>query len=338
MAKISREEFSKTYKKNIEPLLGDLEVERVEVQKKCKPLIALAVTFFILFLLCVLCVFVLNSDVSETLGVIFLIVALVLCWPIYSLTSKLRAKLKQNVISKILSTYGNIYFAGEKDIIKAYEIRKMGLFPRFALKDDDDIIVGVHKNCNFVICETKLTHREKRGKSSVTVTDFQGLIIKVQMNKKFASKTIIGMKGRIQQPGNNFEKVELESVDFMRNRKVYSTDQIEARYILTTSFIERIDALGGVFQNDRSKNTNDTFEMPQTGIDIIDNMVGSSYGVSAGFVNGYVYLFVPTEEDFFEIPIDNSLYNEDLYYNICTELDSILGIIEYLHLDQKTGL
>ena len=44
------------------------------------------------------------------------------------------------------------------------------------------------------------------------------------------------------------------------------------------------------------------------------------------------------EEDFFEIPANKSLYNENLYYNICTELDSILGIIEYLHIDQKTGL
>lgn len=339
MAKISREEFSKTYKKNIEPLLGDLEVERVEVQKKCKPLIALVVTFLILFLLCL---FILRTNVSNTFGVICLIVALVLCWPIYSLTSKLRAKLKQNVISKILSIYGNIYFAGEKDIIKAYEIRQMGLFPRFTLKDDDDIIIGVHKNCNFVICETKLTHREKRGKSSVTVTDFQGLIIKAQMNKNFAAKTVIGMKGYINKPDRNFEKVELESVDFMKNRCVYSTDQIDARYILTTSFIERLDALGRDFQEKRTGKTNFWADYWKTGFGLVDKYIESvtnSYSsVSAAFIDGYAYLFVRTCEDFFEIPTDKSLFNEELYYNICTELDSILGIIEYLHLDQKTGL
>ena len=335
MAQISQEEFHKTYKTKIEPLLADLEADRVTVAKKSKPFIALVIISLFLFLLCA---FILKSDNAKVFAVIFFITGILFYWPIYSMYSKLRDKLKQNIISKIFKMYGNMYFSGKKDIITAYEIRKMGLFPRFASKSDDDIVIGIHKNCNFVISETRLTHTEKRGKSTTTVTDFGGLIVKIQMNKKFAGQTIIGMKGFIQKPGNNFEEVKLESVDFMKSRKVYATDQIEARYILTTSFIERIEALGDVFHHERSKNTNSTFEIPKTGIDFVDNMIGSAYVVSAGFVDGYVYLFVPTEEDFFEIPANKSLYNENLYYNICTELDSILGIIEYLHIDQKTGL
>lgn len=257
-----------------------------------------------------------------------------------SLRTKLRYSLKQNVVSKILALYGNIYFAGKKDVIQASEIRQMGLFPRFTSKVDDDIVIGVHKNCNFVICETCMQHTEGSGKNKRTVTDFKGLIIKVQMNKNFSGQTVVGFKGEINKPNRNFEQVELESVNFMKGRYVYSTDQIEARYILTTAFMERIKALGEVFHKNRSGQ--DVSKPISTGISFIDKAVSSileaDVGVSAAFIDGYAYLFIPTYEDFFEIPIDKSLYNEELYYNICTELDSILGIIEYLHLDQRTGL
>lgn len=337
MAKISIDEFHKFYKDKIEPLLGDLEVERADVQKKCKPLIAILIACFVT---AVICIFILSSDFACACGVISFFCGILLIWPVNSIYSKFRSKLKQNVISKILALYGNMYFAGQKDIIKASDIRKMGLFPRFTSKGDDDIIIGIHKETNFVICETRLTHTEKRGKSTTTVTDFKGLIIKIQMNKNFTGKTVIGMKGYINKPDKNFEKVELESVDFMKDRCVYSTDQVDARYILTTTFMERIKELGEVFYKDRN---GQTFSKPiSTGISFVDNALASfldlNVGVSAAFIEGYAYLFVPTQEDFFEIPVDKSLFNEELYYNICTELDSILGIVEYLHLDQKLGL
>ena len=334
MAKISKEEFHNTYKTKIEPLLADLEAERIAVDKKSKP-------FEIILCVCA-CIFILSLfipiDKFRLFGISCFFIGILQFIPMGVMYSKYRSKLKQNIISKILKMYGNMYFAGKKDIITYSEIRNMGLFPRFSSKEDDDIIIGVHKNCNFVISETRLTHTEQHGKRTTTVTDFGGIIIKVQMNKHFAGKTVIGLQGNISKPNRNFEEVKLESVDFMKNRKVYATDQIEARYILTTSFIERIDSLGYDFQKERSKKTHKTFQPSKTGIGFIDKMLESSYGVSAAFIDGYAYLFVPTGEDFFEIPANKSLYNEDLYYNICTELDSILGIIEYLHIDQKTGL
>jgi hypothetical protein len=39
---------------------------------------------------------------------------------------------------------------------------------------------------------------------------------------------------------NNLEKVKLESIDFENRFIVYSNDQVEARYILTPSFMERL--------------------------------------------------------------------------------------------------
>lgn len=341
MAKISKEEFLKTYTTKIEPFLGELEQERIIVRKKSKPFeILLAICVLLEILWFISYKFSLHN--VSWIGIVLVFIIILAVIRLIVLTGKLIDNLKQNVISKILFIYGNLYFAGKKDIITDAEIRKMGLFPQFTSKCDDDIIIGIHKQCNFVISETSLSHTEHYGRTTRSVTDFNGLIIKVQMNKNFSGRTVIGMKNYIKKPDRTFEQVELESTDFMKNRCVYSTDQIDARYILTTSFMERIESLGQDFQEERSAKSQDPSVMAnvplKTGVDFVDNIFKSYYGVSAAFIDGYAYLFVPTSEDFFEIPIDKSLYNPDLYYNIWCELDSILGIIEYLHIDQKTGL
>ncbi len=335
MAEISREEFSKIYKEKIEPSLSELETERLEVQRKSQPLNSFG-------LICAISMIVLFCVLPEDLkgfGFVLMIPAMVCFCIAARYTSKFRDKLKKNVISKVLSMYGNMYFAGQKDLVKLSEIKNMGLFRQSSSKCDDDIVIGIHKNCNFVITETKLTHQEGSGKTRRTVTDFDGIILKVQMNKKFQGKTVAGMKGDISKPARNFEKVILESVDFMKNREVYSTDQIEARYIFTTSFVEKFQDLGRVFQIERYGGS-----VPKVNTEnkllggVISSALEMNSGINSAFIDGYAYIFVPTFEDFFEVSIERTLFDENAYYKICAELDSIMGIIEYLHLDQNTGL
>ena len=341
MSNVPLDEFHNFYQEKIEPLLKDLEVERDEAQKKCEPfksiIKACCVMGFIFFIFL--------PSFFKFFSFILFCIALSYAGRVWSIYTKLRNNLKKDVISKILSLYGNMYFVERKDIIKYSEIKEMGIFPKFREKEDDDIVIGVYKNCNFVISESYLWHVENKH----AVNDFKGLIMKIQMNKNFTGKTIVGMKGYINKPDKDFEKVELESVDFMKDRCVYSTDQINARYILTTSFMERIESLGRVFNDDRASKEDlyvvrpnytigPTFRFNPMQVLGYNSVLNPCKGVNVAFINGYVYLFIPTNEDFFEIPIEDSLLNEKLYYNICSELDSIMGIIEYLHLDQKLGM
>ena len=348
MSEITREEFSKIYNEQFVPRLKDLEIERAEVQRKTQPI---GIITIVAFVICVIGFFIQNG---YCIGIGFLVAVPCIIYA-SSLQQKIRVKLKKEIISKILSLYGNLYFSEKKDLISSRDIDNMGLFPRFATKYNDDIIVGIHKGCNFIINECKLEHTERRGKSSVTVTDFSGLLIKIQMNKKFSGKTIVGMKGDITKL-RGYEAVELEDVDFMKNKKVYSTDQIEARYILTTSFMERLKALGNTFSQDRmSKHQYATPQEKQLADNaaktveniknnqswfgkLANSLLDYEIGVCAAFIDGYVYLFVPSGEDFFEIDISSTLYNKEKYYNVYVELQSILAIIDYLKLDTKLGL
>lgn len=240
----------------------------------------------------------------------------------------------------------------------------MGLFPLAKYKSDDDIVVGTYKDCHLLINECNMGHRTDNS----TYTDFKGLIIKIQMKKDFKGKTILGQSNKIKQL-DGFEAVNLEDVDFMKSRKVYSTDQVEARYLLTTAFMERLLSVSKAFNEDRFENSKVyDWKTKQyiSASDALDNNVGGianfvkrdsrsdeDYEIYSAFYGGYIYIFISTPcENFFDIDLFSplnakdiskfrnfySILNEDKYYNICNQMGAILSIIDYLKLDMDLGL
>lgn len=100
-----------------------------------------------------------------------------------------------------------------------------------------------------VIAESKDTSSEGVGYNTI----FQGIYFQADFPKNFKSRTVIFpdiLNGKMKFIGNflakhsiapkNAEKVSLEDPEFNKYFVVYSQDQIEARFILTTSMMERI--------------------------------------------------------------------------------------------------
>lgn len=361
MSEITREEFKKIYDEKFVPILENLEPERVATLKKAKKwAFIVGISLFVIINLWCLFNFI-NSASSGTIhidpGAILPIVffSVIPAFIVYGvISSPIRVKLKQEVIPKVLSMYGNLYFSPNKEAISLQEMKSLGLFPRATDKRTDDVIIGAHNGFNFVISESTLEHSEGSGKSRRTVTDFSGLVVKIQMKKHFSGATVVGEKGRVSKV-RGFEKVELESVDFMKDRDVFATDQIEARYILTTSFMERLERLAFAFVGERAKAEAKTkgldYKLDNTQKQVLDSLpkmnlsvggfnfnIGGKNIVSASFKEGFAYLYIPSNENFFEVDINKSLLNFEQYYNIYNELDSILSIVEHLNLDSKTGL
>lgn len=349
---LSKAEFSKLYKEKYEPILRSLEPERVAMQRNSLivTLIAALVTALLVFLF-------MKNPVMQI--ICFIVPIACVCY-LMSVNKKFKKDLKYKVVSKILALYGNIYFTDKKNVIPFEAVRALGLYTRATSKKDDDTIVGLYKGCNFIINECKLVHRESRGENSETEIDFGGIILQIQMKKKFSGSTIVGLEGDIKKIRGH-EPVELESVEFMKDRRVYTTDQVEARYILTTTFMERLDQLGKTFTLSRYAAGVDTANQAgapvsaediNAAVDFLQAKAGSSFlgkqfasmikrsvGVSAAFVDGYAYLFIPTGGiDFFEINVGKNLLDEDQFYDIYKELEAILGIIDYMKFDQKLGL
>jgi hypothetical protein len=340
MAGITKDEFLKIYEEQMVPVLKPLEEERLVVCQKTRP-------FKIIGIIAII-VFILGCIINCWLSLFAFIVGLPCFIYIYILWAEIRDKLKKDIISKLVSLCGNLYFSQGKEVITSSEISDMGLFPSFTRKYDDDVIVGIHKGCNFALQETRLEHTEGSGKSSHTVTDFSGLIVKIQMNKNFSGKTIAGTKWEIEKL-SGFEEVKLEDVEFMKDMKVYSTDQIEARYILTTAFMERLYQLGESFSNNRAaakSNMSKSQTAPQGHLvtansrkqGFLEGLLGKENLVSAAFIDGYVYLFIPKNEDFFEIDTSSTLLDSRKYYDVYCQIQLILSIVSYLKLDMKLGL
>lgn len=108
------------------------------------------------------------------------------------------------------------------------------------------------------------------------------------------------------------EEVKLEDPVFARKFKVFSADQVEARYLVTTAFMERFLNLNTAFGTKKAK---------------------------CAFYNNEIIFAISTNKNLFEIgslftPLDNSKHMSKFF----KELSSILSMIDYFKLDEHTGL
>lgn len=341
MNRLYEHDFDKFYTQKIEPVLLPFEKKRasIDFQKRLGliPLVFIIVTIMYM-----------RINFIQEGPMVFVVIALTVfslieSFYIWFLDSQFNKTFKKDVTSKILALFGNLYFSDKKNAVPYSDIQKWGLFPASTNKLEDDVIIGLHKGCNFLINECDIYHSrpeiDSNGNSQIRyIYDFKGLIIKIQMKKKFTGQTIVGETGKIKRQGR-FEEVNLESISFMKRRKVYSTDQIEARYLLTTAFMERLDELADNF-NYSSIDGNRLSDEERSARIAVSSILGdnSDSDVSAAFVGGFIYLFVPTKKDFFEVDTKKSLLNSKQFYNIYNEIFSILDIIEFLKLDKNLGL
>ena len=97
------------------------------------------------------------------------------------------------------------------------------------------------------LSEQKMTKPDFRGNP---VKVFSGICVLLEMNKNFSGRTVV-----LQDKGifnslhkiPQLENVRLEDSKFEKIFEVYSDSQIEARYLLTTAFMERILQLRDLF-------------------------------------------------------------------------------------------
>ena len=106
-------------------------------------------------------------------------------------------------------------------------------------------------------------------------------------------------------------KIKLEDIEFNKLFNVFSDDEIEARYLITTAFMERLLNLKTTF---KSKN------------------------VKCAFINNQVFFALSTKKNLFEFgnlfkPLNN-IENIEFF----REFFSILDLIEYFKFNEKTGL
>lgn len=117
----------------------------------------------------------------------------------------------------------------------------------------EDFFEGVIDGVSICFAEV-IAESEQRTENGTSYTDiFRGILFRSEFNKNFTSRTTISpniFNGRMRRIAEFFakqsiapeksKKVNLEDPEFNKYFIVYGQDQIEARYILSTSLMSRI--------------------------------------------------------------------------------------------------
>lgn len=243
---------------------------------------------------------------SADLGVILLILGL----SQYYLHKKMfEGTLKAKFIQSICNCFGNIKY---KSYYSNEDLRifpQVGLFPDFTTSITDDCFKGKYKNVNIEIIESEF--EKGSGKNSTTV--FNGLLIKLDMNKNFKGHTLL-MEDKFlhKSPLPNLRHTELEDVKFEKKYDVFTNDEIEARYILTPTFMERLTAIKTAFK---------------------------CKSVRCAFYANQLFIAMATKQDLFSLgSLVKPVADPKQFTDFCAQFVSILALIDHLKLDKKAIL
>ena len=147
------------------------------------------------------------------------------------------------------------------------------------------------------------------------------LMVSYFINKNFKGETIIKpIKEASKSAFAQKQEVYLEDPLFNKNFKIFADDQVEARYLLTTAFMERL-------LNFQKKYT-------CTASILFNNNISR---------DSNIFLCIDFGKDFFELPKGKDwIHDSSYFYNICQEIKEIAQILdtlkENLKLDQDIGM
>ena len=216
--------------------------------------------------------------------------------------------IKEKIMPTVCSCFGNMkwscnYYNDDGLFLSSCVV------PNFTSKSYDDIFKGSYKDVKIEIAEAE--YEIGSGKSRRIV--FDGVIVKLNMNKNFISHTVINTNRFIKMsPSKNLHRTELEDVEFNKKFNVFTNDEVDARYLITTSFMERL------------KNMKTAF---------------SANSVSCAFYNHFLIIALHTNRDLFSIgSLIKPICDEQQFFTMFEEILSIVKLIDHFKLDQKIGM
>ncbi len=321
-----RNEFQENFFNLIKPSILDLEDER-------KHNLIVSMVLSILFILLAIVMFsslALYSANFENIkfipefmsfmGLIFVMLA----FNTIPYTKKsFENSVKQNIMPLVCSCFENLEWAeGEYyDGRMFFNANLLVNYPRYSAKYDD-IFKGMHKDVHFEIAELFWQKNENQ-----LLKAREGAIVKIKMNKNFTGNTIIeskrpltrgGIMGGISEDYSNLYNngklnlIKLEDIEFNKKYDIYTNDEVEARYLITPSFMQRLKYMKTAFRADKMR---------------------------CSFYEGYLLIGLFTKKDLFSIcslfkPVDDPKQ----FFTMFEEILSIVKLIDYFKLNLKTGL
>lgn len=235
---------------------------------------------------------------------------------VYSQAGKVTAFYKEKIVPRMVACICDTAQYRPNEGVSLDVFRASGLFPdpdRYAC---EDLIVGRSGQTEFACSEV---HAEQQrtissGKGRMTTywaNIFHGFLFVADFNKEFKGRTYV-VRNIVLRFSAQGMRVYLEDPDFEKRFCVYSTDQIEARYILSTSLMKRITDLDRSFDG---------------------QMIDSRMTIS--FFNSVLVIAIPQVRNHFEASIWKSVLDRKFFEREFNTLKQLIGIIDELNLNLR---
>ncbi|RZL45171.1 MAG: DUF3137 domain-containing protein [Pedobacter sp.] len=303
----------------VQNVLAELEIQRKKIVKT-------QTQGWILIILGILIIIIAASFVgliiSILLGAAAAVPGAVMLYQISDDTAQYKRRYKNEVIGASFSAIDqNLILSPENGISETEFIASQLFTTEPDRYHSEDLVTGKIEKTSFYFAEVhaeyKTETQTKNGRQVSWHDILKGIVFTADFNKHFNGVTVIRPKDFGSSLGAWFAKniysfgdknvVELENVTFNSNFVVYSTDQIEARYILTPALMEKIGEL-----NQRS-----------------------TYTVSLSFINSNMYIAFPLDKNYFEAPVFKTLLRADLLDEDMSVLKFMYEIVHELDLNTR---
>ncbi len=188
--------------------------------------------------------------------------------------------------------------------------RNSGLFTSPDRYHAEDLIEGCLDKTSFICSEVHAEERRarstKNGVQYYWEDIFKGFLFIADFHKEFQGETTI-LRNSFFKVKMGTSRVKMENPDFEKVFDVFSTNQIEACYLITPSMMERMLKLDSNFKK----------------------------GVTISFRNSTILVAIPDSKNRFEADVWSSLNDMSILKSDFSVLQSLLDIVEELNLNTR---
>lgn len=241
---------------------------------------------------------------------------LIVCIPMFSY----RLKTKSSILHLFANFFGEFRYI-YNDMLYDNILSKSLIADTHNIMIPDDGFSGEYKGVAVNLREYSLFEKNNNLDRAYTKTYthnpltnhkkmYRGIIFYAQMNKKFKGQTIIVKDNGFLNRFTTYKKlnrVSLESTEFEKKFEVYSDDQVEARYLLTTVMLEYLVELRNKFKQ-----------------------------IELSFFDNHVLINIKTKRNMFECnSFFTTLINKKRINKTLEELYLLFSIVDTLRINQN---
>lgn len=312
-----KQKFDSYYETRLLPLLEENDGIRKRYFLLFLLLLALCLFFYPAVIIYILKSGFLNNSGDMPVGIFLMascFVILLLSGPVYFF----KKKAKNVIMPDFAGFFGTFSYENEACLPDSL-MRDSGLFKSYNTHSGDDYFSGFYKDVKISISEECLKditpERQNNKVRTKSRTVFDGICILLEMNKNFKGRTVV-LKDRGLFNAftgiSGLERIRLEDTKFESIFEVYGSDQIEARYLLTTAFMERMLKLRDLF---------------------------GGKSVQFSFKDRELLIAVPTSQNLFEAcSFFRSNVNRRKVYRVFDQFCQVFSVVDVLKLNQKIAM